>query len=191
MNKIRRRMGGILGLALLFTVVGAGAQAAPATGADGTAVFLQKAMEGSMAEIELGELAQKNAASTGINALGSRLARDHRRIGKMLQLICQDRGVVLPASLGGDHRSIIDGLSEKRGTEFDAAYAERMVISHEQLIALFDEAAGGSDADVAEFARRALPVLKEGKRLAEVYREVTSKYRPQEQGITQAVARKD
>jgi putative membrane protein len=190
MNKSIGGLWAILGLSALFILAGA-AQAATGAGtaeSSESAQFLQRAMHGSMVEVELGELAQRNAGTTGINALGSRMARDHRRIGKILQMISQSRGVAMPGSLAADERSMIDGLSGKSGAEFDAAYAERMVVSHEKLIALFDEAAAGSDADIAAFAKQALPVLREGKRLAEVYREVTSRHRPQAGQQTQTVA---
>jgi putative membrane protein len=191
MNKSMGGMRMILRLVSLFILAGA-AQAATAGGGTAAsaecALFLQQAVQGSMVEVELGELAQRKAGTTGINALGSRMARDHRRIGKVLQMISEERGVVVPASLSVDQRSVFDGLSGKTGAEFDAAYAERMVISHEKLIALFDAAAAGADADVAAFAKQALPLLREGKRLAEVYREVTSRHFPPTQPQTPAVA---
>jgi putative membrane protein len=172
---------------LALTAVSGVAGAASGASVD-TAQFLQKALQDTMMEVELGELAQRNAGTTGINALGTRLARDHRKIGKILGLISQERGVVVPASLDGDQRSIVAALGLKTGAEFDAAYAERMVASHEKLISLFDEAAAGSDADVAAFAKAALPVLREGKRLAEVYRKVTARDRPPAEAQTQTVA---
>jgi putative membrane protein len=189
MNRSTSGMRAVLAFAALFVIAaGSGHAAAGGPGTAESAQFLQKAMLASMAEVELGELAQRNAASTGINALGTRLARDHRRIGKVLGLISQDRGMVVPASLDGDQQALVHALSLKTGVEFDAAYAERMVISHESLIALFDEAAAGADADVAAFAKKALPMLREGKRLAEVYRQVTSRHRPQAEPQTQTVA---
>lgn len=182
MNKIRA----IVSSACVLLIAAGAVFAAPgASGTAESAAFLQKALQGSRVEIELGEIAQRNASTTGIYALGTRLARDHRRIGKILELISQDRGVVVPTSLEGEHRAAIDALSAKTGVEFDAAYAARMVAAHEQLIALFDEAVASDDADVAAFARQALPVLREGKRLAEVYREVTSRHLPQSQTVAQ------
>jgi putative membrane protein len=176
MERLRTR---IAVCAALLVVASSNALGATSSaGAAQPAQFLQKAMLGSMLEVELGEVAQRNAATTGIHALGSRMVRDHGKIGRILQMLSKDKGVVVPASLASDDRSTVTALSTKTGVEFDAAYAQRMVVSHEKLIALFDEATTGSDPDVAEFARRALPILREGKRLAEVYREVTSRHVP-------------
>lgn len=175
-----------LGLVPLLCCLAGPSFAAGSAAASASEAFLQTALLSSRAEVELGELAQKNAGSTGVNALGTRLARDHKRIGKILEMLSQERGLVIPAAQVSDQRSVIDELSSKKGEEFDAAYAERMVISHSALIELFDEATTSDDPDVAAFAQQALPLLKEGKRLAEVYRDVTSRGRTQDQ--TQAIA---
>ena len=138
--------------------------------------FLQKAMQNSLAEVELGKLAGHNARSTGINALGSRLARDHGRIGTMIGLISKDKGVTLPTALDADHRAVVESLSAKTGSEFDVAYTQLMVAEHERAIAMYTKAAESSDPDLAEFARRALPSLREQKRLAVSFQKMTEGY---------------
>jgi putative membrane protein len=138
--------------------------------------FLEKALQYSLAEIELGRLARTNAQSMGINALGTRIARDHTRMRTMLGLIARDKGVAVVDSLDTRHRAVVDGLKAKTGAEFDAAYASLMVSNHEKAIALFAEAARSDDPDVAEFAKRALPSLREEKRLAVSYQKMTSNY---------------
>ena len=138
--------------------------------------FLRKAMQISLSEIELGKLAGHNARSTGINALGSRLARDHGHIGTMIGLISKDKGVTLPTALDAEHRAVVERLSAKTGAEFDVAYTELMVTEHERAIEMFTEATASSDPDLAEFARRALPALREQKRLAVSFQKMTEGY---------------
>jgi putative membrane protein len=140
------------------------------------AEFLQKAMQYSLTEVELGKLAGHNARSTGINALGSRLARDHGRIGTMIGLISKDKGVTLSTALDADHRAVVERLSAKMGAEFDVAYTGLMVADHQQAIAMFTEATESSDPDLAEFARRALPTLREQQRLAVSFQKMTEGY---------------
>lgn len=156
----------------------------PAVASRSGSEFLREAMQNSLSEVELGKLAGHNARSTGINALGSRLARDHGRIGTMIALISKDKGVTVPTALDAEHRAIVESLSTKTGAEFDVAYTQRMVADHERAIALFTAAAEGDDEVLAEFARRALPALREQKRLAVGFQKMTEGY-----GVEKVAAR--
>lgn len=131
--------------------------------------FLVKAMQASLAEVELGKLAQKNAQSSGVNALGVRLQRDHARIGKILAATSRDKGLVAPTSLDTSQRAQVDALATKSGAEFDTAYIELMVSNHEDVIALYTAVAESGDKDVSQLAKMALPTLREDHRLAGSY----------------------
>jgi putative membrane protein len=131
--------------------------------------LLGKALQASMLQVELGKLAQKNADSAGVNALGARLQRDHARIGKVLAAMSRDRGVVTPVSLDNMQQAQIDSLSAKHGAEFDAAYVGQTVSDHKRVIALFTAASECSDADLSGLAKEALPILREDQRLAGSY----------------------
>jgi putative membrane protein len=132
--------------------------------------FLAKALQASMMEVELGKLAQKNAQSTGVNALGVRLQRDHARIAKVLKAASQEKGIVVPPL---DTRQI-EALSAKSGAEFDAAYIEAMVSNHQKAIALYTAVAEGGDADLSSLAKLALPTLREDQRLAGSYEKLST-----------------
>jgi len=138
--------------------------------------FVERAGQNALKEVALGKLAEKNARGSGVSALGSRLARDHGRMGAVLALICKDKGIPAPAELDSEHRAVVDRLSQLSGPEFDAAYAKLMASDHTSAIELFTQASQGEDPEFAEFARRTLPSLREHKRLADVYVKVTSDY---------------
>lgn len=149
--------------------------------ADAPSEFLAKAIQGSMTQVELGKLAQTNAASSGVNALGVRLARDHARIGKLLAMLAQEKGVTVPVALESSRAVERESLSAKHGAEFDAAYSTQMVSDHEKAVALFTAAADSSDPDVSQVAKLALPVLREDERLASSFAKLS-------EGNVQAVA---
>jgi putative membrane protein len=131
--------------------------------------FIQEAGQNALTAVELGKLAQKKASSPGINALGSRLARDHGRMSSILGLIARQKGIEAPVELDAEHRAVVERLRVLAGVEFDSAYTTLMASDHANAITLFTQAAKGDDADLAEFARRTLPSLREHKRLADVY----------------------
>jgi putative membrane protein len=164
----------IAGLTLVAITLLASAGAALADApAIATEQLLAKALQTSMAEVELGKLAQKNAQSTGVNALGARLQRDHARIGKVLATISKDKGMVLPVSIESSQRAQIDALSTRSGVDFDAAYVEQMVSNHEQAIVLFTALSECSDRDLSQLAKAALPILREDQRLAGTYEKLS------------------
>jgi len=173
-----RTLPAILAAISLVALTGVAAATPPPANLMGDAeVFLEKATQNAMTEVALGKLAEKNARSMGINALGGRLARDHARMSEILELISQDKGLSVPMALDSDHRAIVESLSSKTGAEFDIAYASLMVSDHARAIALFSEAAECEDEDIAAFAKSALPALREQKRLADSFQKMTAGYR--------------
>jgi putative membrane protein len=167
----------ILAVISSLACVGAANAAPPLPSTEGTKAFLEKATQNAMTEVALGRLAEKNARSMGINALGGRLARDHARMNTILGLISQDKGLTVPTALDSEHRAIVEDMSSKTGSEFDVAYTELMVRDHASAIQLFSAAAEGDDPDLAAFAKSALPALREQQRLAVSFQKMTAGYR--------------
>jgi putative membrane protein len=156
---------------ILLALTGAAVAEAPASS---TEQLLAKALQASMAQVELGKLAQKNAESTGVNALGARLQRDHTRIGKAFATVVRNKGMVVPAALESDQRAAIETLSAKRGAAFDVAYVEQMVNNHDEAIVLYTALANGSDPELGRLAKAALPLLQEDQRLATSYEKLNT-----------------
>lgn len=167
-----RIAGSILVATALLWVAGAALAETPA--AKPTEQFLERAVQSSMLEVALGKLAQEHAQSTGVNALGARLAHDHAKLGKVLASVSRDRGVVVPVSLDNTQRARVDLLSAKTGADFDAAYTMQMVSDHENAVALFTAVAESGDSDLSQIAKFALPMLREDQRLANSYQKLNS-----------------
>jgi putative membrane protein len=167
------RIAGSTLLVAIMLLVTSGAALAQAPSA--SEQFLAQAIQASMVEVELGKLAQKNAQSTGVNALGVRLQRDHARIAKFLKSVSRDKGLVVPA-LDTSQSAQIEALSAKTGADFDAAYVEAMVSNHEKAIALYTAVADGEDRDLSRLAKLALPTLREDQRLAGSYEKLNPTY---------------
>lgn len=178
-----RIAGSTLVAIMLLTIAGTALAQAPA---GSTEQVLAKALQSSMAQVELGKLAQKNAESTGVNALGARLQRDNTRIGKAFATVVRNKGMVVPVALESDQRAEFDALSAKRGAAFDVAYVEQMVSNHDEAIELFTALANGSDQELSRLAKAALPVLQEDQRLVGSYEKLNG---PAPTEIVPALAR--
>ena len=136
------------------------------TGAD-PATFVKKAALGGMTEVELAKTAQGKTQDPSIRKFADRMVKDHSKANAELTSLAKGKGLEVPATLDAEHKAILQKLNAKSGTDFDAAYSEQMMQDHEKTVALFEGATKSSDADLAAFAKKTLPTLKEHEQLAD------------------------
>ncbi len=124
--------------------------------------FLMKAAEGGMMEVQLAQLAQKQAANDQVKQYAQKLEQDHSAANKQLMDIAQRRGVNVPSTLKPEDQQTIDRLSKLSGAEFDREYIRHMVKDHRKDVKEFDkESQKAMDTDVKTFAANTLPTLKD------------------------------
>jgi putative membrane protein len=122
--------------------------------------FMEKAAQDSMAEIELGKLAESQAGSEQVRQFGTQMQQDHSKASAELTTIAESKGMTLPAALDRKHQKKAKDLSEKSGAEFDKRYMADMVKEHEKDLKLFQERARNSkDPDVRAFAEKNAQVI--------------------------------
>ena len=122
--------------------------------------FIAKAIDGSMAEVELGKLAQEKASSKDVKEIGRLLEQDHSKSAEELKQIAGQKGVVLPAERKGTEKQM-RRYSSLSGEEFDREFLRRQFRHHEEDIRQFDRVAEKSDdAELKSFASSMLPVLR-------------------------------
>ncbi|MBA3242811.1 MAG: DUF4142 domain-containing protein [Acidobacteria bacterium] len=127
----------------------------------GDLAFMNDAAPGGMAEVELGRLASKQAASKDVKAFAERMIADHSKAGEELKALAQQKKVMLPPDVLPKHKEAMAKLSKLNGAEFDKAYVMEMVAAHEKDVTAFEAQAKGSvDQDVKAFAEKTLPTLK-------------------------------
>ena len=131
---------------------------------DSTFVF--KAGGINMEEIQMGQLAQDQATSDVVKNLADMLKADHSQLNQKLKEIAANKSIPLPSDLSDDAQDKYNDLKELSGIDFDKKYADMMVDGHKNAIDLFEkDSAKSEDADIREYANRALPILR--KHLAE------------------------
>lgn len=131
------------------------------------ATFVKKAALDGMTEVELGKVALTKSQDAKVRSFAERMVKDHGKAGEQLATLAKSKGLDAPTSLDAEHQSMVQTLSSKSGAAFDAAYGEHMNADHSKAIALFEGASKGSDAELAAFAKKTLPTLKEHKQLAQ------------------------
>jgi putative membrane protein len=157
----------LMGGALASAGEGSKAKADPAT-------FTEHAAQAGMTEVELGKIAQTKGKSADVKAFGAQMVKDHGKANMELASIAKPKGLTVPTKLDAKHQAMVDELSAKSGAEFDAAYAEHMAMDHDKAVDLFTSASQSSDKDLAAFAKKTLPTIKEHKKMAEALTGKTS-----------------
>lgn len=135
--------------------------------ATGDQMFLQKAAQGNMAEIKLGQLAQQNGSNATVKQFGERMVTDHSKLNDQAKELAEKKGITLPTGVSQKDEATYQGLSAKTGNDFDKAYITGMIKDHEMDIAEFQkEAQSATDPDIKSFASDALPTLRQHLQLA-------------------------
>jgi putative membrane protein len=155
---------------ILLAISGVSA-AAVAADAESTppapSVFVKSAALAGMTEVEAGKVALSKSKDPAIRSFAERMVADHGKANRELTSIAESKGLNAPKQLDADHKQMLDTLKAKNGKEFDHAYAQHMNMDHSKALALFESAAGSSDPELAEFAKKTLPTLQEHKALAQ------------------------
>ena len=125
------------------------------------ATFMSKVAENNMLEIQLGQLAQKNAVSKEVKNLGSMMEKEHTKALADLKAMAEKKQVSLPTMLSGEGQECETKMMTKTGTEFEKEYCDKIVESHEEIIGKFEKAAkDAKDPDLKAWANTMLPVLR-------------------------------
>ena len=121
--------------------------------------FLTDAIQINLAEIAIGDLAQKNGASDDVKAYGKMLVDDHTASNKQAASLAQANGVTPPNEPKPADKEAQQHLATLSGPEFDREFAKAMVKGHKEAIGKFEAASKGDD-DIAKFAQDTLPTLQ-------------------------------
>lgn len=132
------------------------------------APFVKTAAMDGMAEVDLGEMAAKNAASNDVKEFAQRMVADHSKANDELKTIASQKNVPLPTALDAKHKATQEKFSKLKGAAFDRAYMMHMITGHKEAVALFQrEAKTGKDSDLKAFAEKILPTIQEHLKLAQ------------------------
>ena len=75
------------------------AQQAAASGAMQDKAFVRKALEGGMAEVQMGQIAAEKGSSDDVKQFGQKMVTDHTQLGDQMKQVAQQIGVTPPAGL--------------------------------------------------------------------------------------------
>jgi putative membrane protein len=149
------------------------AGSAPTTGAEpgaaqtgqnfGDQAFVSKALEGGVAEVQLGQLAQEKSQSTDVKQFGQKMVADHTQMGeKWFKPVAKQLGVSEPKGPSKKEKKLIEKLQGLSGQQFDTEYIQAMVKDHKADLKDFqNEAQMAQDPNVKQIATQGTTVIQQ------------------------------
>ncbi len=124
-------------------------------------LFLDKAAEINLEEIQLGKLAQQKSKMTDVKNLGEMMQEDHSKLMESLTVLAEQKSIQLPTTLGNAAQTAYKTLESTSGIGFDKKYCDMMANGHKGAIAIFEkDSAETKDAAIRQWVIATIPVLR-------------------------------
>jgi putative membrane protein len=138
-------------------------------------VFLKTALEGGMAEIQLGQLALQKSSNADVKQFAQKMVDDHTKMGDQIKPIAEQIGVKIPDGPSKKDKTIIAKLQALNGSDFDKAYMNDMVKDHKTDLDDFrSEADQGTNPAVKGAANQGAGIISQHLQMAEQINQKTS-----------------
>jgi putative membrane protein len=121
--------------------------------------FIKNAMQGNLAEIDVGKLAQEKGQNDAVKKFGVMLTKDHSAANVKATEVAGQLNVTPPSGSSLTQKATYAKLKMLSGSSFDKSFAKSMVSDHESDIKEYEKQAQKTDAAGA-FAKETLPTLK-------------------------------
>ena len=122
--------------------------------------FVSKALQGGMAEVQLGQLTLQKSSNDQVKQFAQRMIDDHTKLGEQMKPVAKQLDVSEPKSISKKDKSTIAKLEALSGPAYDQAYIKDMVKDHKQDLSEFQtEASSGQDQTVKDAASQGSKVI--------------------------------
>jgi putative membrane protein len=128
--------------------------------------FITKAIQGNLAEVQMGQLAQEKSQNSDVKAFGQQLVTDHNDANSKATAIANDLGVTPPEEPSKKQKADYDKLSKLSGDGFDRQFARHMVMDHQKDIKEYQTDSKKKDP-TASYASDTLPILQKHLEMAQ------------------------
>lgn len=131
-------------------------------------MFIGKAMQGSMAEVQLGQLTLEKSNNDQVKQFAQRMIDDHTKLNEQMKPVAQQVGVAVPNQVSKKDKQTMAKLQALSGQAYDQAYIKDMVKDHKQDLSEFQtEAASGQDQTVKDAAAQGSKIIAQHLQMAQ------------------------
>jgi putative membrane protein len=141
---------------------------APTQGSFADQAFVRNALEGSVAEVQLGQLAQQKSQSDDVKQYGQRMVQVHTQLDQQMKPVAKQLGVSEPKGPSKKQKQEIAKLEALSGPQFDEEYIKTMVKDHQKVVKDFkEEMQLAQDPNVKQIAQSDEPVFEQQLKVIE------------------------
>lgn len=142
--------------------------------------FVGSALEGGMAEVQLGQLAAQKGSSDDVKQYGQKMVSDNTQLSNQMKQLAQQMGVKEPKGLSKKDKQEVAKLNALSGTDFDNAYISMMVKDHKRTVDDFkSEAQNSQNPTIQKVAQQDGQILDQhlqvAEQMAKAHNQVASK----------------
>lgn len=115
--------------------------------------YLEKTAQGTMAEVKMGEMAQKQASDERVKQFGKRMVDDHGKDLQNVRDLASQKHVTLPDAPNKEQSKEADKLAKLSGAAFDKEYVKYEAKDHKDDVKENARTMkSAADPDVKKFA---------------------------------------
>src|SRR4051794_23595135 len=96
--------------------------------------FLSEAIEGNLAEVQMGKLAQQNGASDRVKQYGQMLEKDHSDANQKALSAANSLSLNPPSEPNKKQKADYERFKKMNGAQFDREFGKHMVMDHQKDI---------------------------------------------------------
>jgi putative membrane protein len=125
--------------------------------------FVTQASSSNNLEVKAGQLALTNGQLDTVKKFAQHMVVEHTAAQAELSALASTKGLTATQGLLSHHQSNLNLLAQFNASVFDKRFAELMVVSHQEAVALFSQAAqpnGVPDPELRAWAAAKLPSLQ-------------------------------
>jgi putative membrane protein len=131
-------------------------------------IFLKKAMQGSLAEVQLGELTLKKSDNDQVKQFARKMIDDHTKLNDQMRPVAQRLGVDIPTEVSKKDKSLMSKMQDLSGAAYDQVYIKNMVKDHKQDLSDFHmEASNAHDPSLKDAAAQGSKTIADHLQMAQ------------------------
>lgn len=153
------RTSAILAIGLAGALAATGAMAQTKQADKDSQKFIKAAIQGDIAEVDVGKLAQEKGQSDAVKQYGAMLVKDHGAHKTKAEEVAKQLGVEPPTGSSLGAKTTYAKLKLLSGKSFDKSFAKSMVKDHQDDIKEYKKEASKSDV-AGQLAKETLPTLQ-------------------------------
>ncbi len=129
--------------------------------------FIAQALQDSLVEVELCELALQKTSNEDIKMFAQRMIDEHSQIGRDIEQLARKKQFDLPKDASADDDAKMEELAGLSDQDFDRKFIEHNVRNHQKDIKIFQHyAQQETDAEIKAFAEKGEKMLSQHLNMA-------------------------